>query len=265
MQLNDLWYRPRPAPAAGVPLGLRSCGHYRKSAGWQERHDSRSFSQIFVACAGSGLVGDGRRDQVLCSGRAVVLRAGMPHLTRTREGPWEYRWFTLDGPLAEQLLDAFQLVAGCYPAPDIDPGWWPALQAALADPAPGAEQEAAALAYAYLARLAPGPAQRASDVLVAQALRLIEGQWMHADIAGLARQLGVHRSHFSRRFRLAMGMSPQDYLCSLRLQNACALLKSSGRSIADIAQGCGWDDPASFSRVFQRRMGLSPRAFRNEA
>ncbi|MCG8649909.1 MAG: AraC family transcriptional regulator [Pirellulales bacterium] len=78
----------------------------------------------------------------------------------------------------------------------------------------------------------------------------------------LAKMAGLSTSHFERRFRLAFGSSPRQYLIRVRIENAAGMLRESDQSISDIAQSCGFYDHAHFSRSFHRVMHLSPSAYR---
>ncbi|MDQ2800225.1 MAG: helix-turn-helix transcriptional regulator [Armatimonadota bacterium] len=59
-------------------------------------------------------------------------------------------------------------------------------------------------------------------------------------------------------FRQTYGVAPMQMLRDLRLQRARHLLESTDRTVASIAELCGFEDAAYFTRVFRRRMGLSP-------
>ena len=78
----------------------------------------------------------------------------------------------------------------------------------------------------------------------------------------LAKMAGLSVSHFERRFRLAFGSSPRQYLIRVRIENAARLLRETQQSITEIAQSCGFYDHAHFSRSFQRVMNLSPSRYR---
>lgn len=79
----------------------------------------------------------------------------------------------------------------------------------------------------------------------------------------LAEMAGLSISHFERRFRLAFGSSPRQYLIRVRIENSAKMLRETDWSITKIAQSCGFYDHAHFSRSFHRIMNLSPSAYRN--
>ncbi|MCO8121657.1 AraC family transcriptional regulator [Stieleria sp. TO1_6] len=80
----------------------------------------------------------------------------------------------------------------------------------------------------------------------------------------LAEMAGLSISHFERRFRLAFGASPRQYLIRVRIENAASMLRETDRSVTEIAQCCGFYDHAHFSRSFRRLMNRSPSAYRTQ-
>ncbi|MBA3846251.1 MAG: helix-turn-helix transcriptional regulator [Planctomycetes bacterium] len=80
--------------------------------------------------------------------------------------------------------------------------------------------------------------------------------------AGLARLAGLSPSRFHAVFHAATGAAPLDYILRQRIQRAQRLLLTSARDIQDIAAAVGFADPFHFSRLFRRRCGQSPTAYR---
>ena len=58
-------------------------------------------------------------------------------------------------------------------------------------------------------------------------------------------------------------MSPHQYLIHLRVQRAQELLLGSDRSLAQIAEQCGFADVHHFSKTFKRVFGAPPGAYRD--
>ncbi|MCC9654710.1 AraC family transcriptional regulator [Rhodopirellula halodulae] len=78
----------------------------------------------------------------------------------------------------------------------------------------------------------------------------------------LAEMASLSASHFERRFRLAFGSSPRQYLIRVRVENAARKLRETDDRVTSIAQRCGFYDHAHFSRSFQRIMNMSPTEYR---
>lgn len=68
--------------------------------------------------------------------------------------------------------------------------------------------------------------------------------------------------HFSRSFTARVGCAPFEFQRQLRVQKAQALLHQTDLSIEQISLAVGVQNPTSFSRLFRKTMGQSPRDFR---
>ena len=101
------------------------------------------------------------------------------------------------------------------------------------------------------------------DRLVAKALALIAaGSDVRIVVADLARELGVSRRTLETRFRAETGMTPGDAMIRARLSRARDLLCASDLTQEAVAAACGFCDAGHLSRLFRRRFGALPSAFR---
>ena len=66
-------------------------------------------------------------------------------------------------------------------------------------------------------------------------------------------------------YKKAYGVTVYKYLTDLRLDAARELLSDSRYSVGDIAARCGFADQCYFSKVFSKRFGIPPTAFRETA
>lgn len=78
----------------------------------------------------------------------------------------------------------------------------------------------------------------------------------------MAKLCGMSPFRFSRAFRVAHGITFRDYLSQHRLDHAKRLLRNPQISVSDVAAMTGFDDPSYFARLFRKRIGMSPTAFR---
>jgi transcriptional regulator GlxA family with amidase domain len=82
------------------------------------------------------------------------------------------------------------------------------------------------------------------------------------ELGELAAMAGLSRSYFSRTFHVVAGMSLRDYLRAVKLKRAIELVRSSTRSLTDIAVESGFYDLAHLDKAFRQRFGMSPYNFR---
>jgi AraC-like DNA-binding protein len=98
--------------------------------------------------------------------------------------------------------------------------------------------------------------------------------------AALVRLSGLAERSFKRRFQSATGMPPLEYVHALRIEEAKQMLEAgeepiegaSGASLhraprldpigESIAHEVGYEDAAFFSRLFKRKVNLSPAQYR---
>ena len=80
-------------------------------------------------------------------------------------------------------------------------------------------------------------------------------------IEELANQLEVSKNHLIRLFHDSLGISPLQYLTSIKIKNAKLLLASGEPSLELIAISCGFSGADYFRKVFKKETGVSPRQY----
>src|SRR5215468_6993740 len=73
---------------------------------------------------------------------------------------------------------------------------------------------------------------------------------------------GLSERTFTRRFSMATGMSPLDYIHALRLEEAKQILETQDLPIETVALEVGYQDNGFFGRMFRRRVGMTPGQYR---
>jgi AraC family transcriptional activator of mtrCDE len=102
------------------------------------------------------------------------------------------------------------------------------------------------------------------DKRIAVALGLIHDQPWHAwTLAELCTRAGISKSVLSEKFMALIGHSPIGYLTIWRLQIAAHWLREPAMSIERVAERCGYESAAAFSKAFKRHFGVAPGAFRS--
>ncbi len=101
------------------------------------------------------------------------------------------------------------------------------------------------------------------DQRIQSVLTVIEQEYHAAlTVETLAHTANLSPSHFAHLFRRETGVSPMQYLESIRLEQAQLLLLRTDLQIQEIASRVGFDDPFYFSTRFRRRLGCAPSAWR---
>ena len=128
----------------------------------------------------------------------------------------------------------------------------------------GAEMRRAAMIYSILGELLRCEKSSDKNIWVKRAVGIMETKYCEKlTVSYIAGEIGLDRCYFSSLFRDCTGISPYEYLERMRINKACSLLKEGGRSVAEIAEAVGMDSK-NFSRVFKRKMDMTPLEYRNK-
>jgi len=71
-------------------------------------------------------------------------------------------------------------------------------------------------------------------------------------------------SYFCRFFKKAVGCTAIEYITDYRLEKAAWLLKSTNSTVSEIATSTGFDDANYFAKVFRKKLGMTPIAYRKQ-
>jgi AraC-like DNA-binding protein len=82
------------------------------------------------------------------------------------------------------------------------------------------------------------------------------------DVDRLADYCHVSKSHLFRLFHATFGQTPLGWLRSYRIAQAKRLLIETNEPVSSISFRVGYEDPLHFSRDFKKRVGVSPKIFR---
>jgi len=80
----------------------------------------------------------------------------------------------------------------------------------------------------------------------------------------VARHAGLSPSHFSRLIKEKTGRSFQDLLAAYRVDRARELLVRTDKNLVQVALECGFCDQSYFTKVFQKRAGVTPGDYRRQ-
>lgn len=81
-------------------------------------------------------------------------------------------------------------------------------------------------------------------------------------VGEMAKLSGLSERSFKRRFAKATGMAPMEYVQTLRLEEAKQILETTDAPIESVAQDVGYGDASFFTRLFRRKVGLTPASYR---
>ncbi|MBR5472235.1 MAG: helix-turn-helix transcriptional regulator [Oscillibacter sp.] len=91
----------------------------------------------------------------------------------------------------------------------------------------------------------------------------IDKNYMHSiTLEDVAHHIGKSRNYTSSIFNNTVGMNLMEYVNSVRIKNACAMIAYSGIPMEEVAYCCGFTNLKHFGRVFKNVVGTTPVRYR---
>ncbi len=119
--------------------------------------------------------------------------------------------------------------------------------------------------FAYLGRRMPEFAshERGRMDLISMIQKYVDEHFSDPDFSleRLGSDLKYNKKYLSTVFKRHVGVGIVEYLHTVRIQHACTMLRQGFTSVSDVALRCGYPDAQYFSKVFKRRMSISPREY----
>lgn len=243
-------------------------GRYRCDGTYRvERTHYDSFLVMYVA-RGSGYWSSGGQEIPVPEGSLLFLDCYRPHCYGTHSG-WEIYWLHFDGVLARPYFETFAADGAFLMQSDAAvcvrsvrkifesfdrrcPVSEPMISKRINDLLTGAilalQQE-----KKQLKRLG------AIDESVQFIAEHVE---QTLTLEQLAASVSLSPFYFARLFKQETGFSPHEYIVRARVDKAKYLLISTSLPLKEIACRCGFGNECSFSTLFKKMSGCTPRGYR---
>ncbi|MBA1145883.1 helix-turn-helix domain-containing protein [Ectothiorhodospiraceae bacterium WFHF3C12] len=105
--------------------------------------------------------------------------------------------------------------------------------------------------------------RQSEDAIIARCQTWIASHYeTQSPVSAMLELSGLTERSFHRRFKQATGMSPMEYVHTLRLEESKQMLEAGDTPVEQIAMEVGYEDASFFGRLFRRRVGLTPAQYR---
>ena len=176
------------------------------------------------------------------------------------KNPWHYIWLAFNAPSTPDFL-----LPWVIHQPPVERQFQQLAQ--LTDPE-GHMGKIYALTHDILWKLSqngenPSPAQKTTEY-AAYAKALLDASFMRPiQIRQIAQDLHIDRRYLTSLFQKAYGVTPKNYLLSLRLEQAREFM-ARGYGVAQSAEMAGFSDFSNFSKQYKNVYGSSPTKQKNK-
>lgn len=255
-------------------LSVYNCGLQSCAGGHTWGPGVRNHYLIHLVLSGKGqYLVDGQRFYIQPGDLFLAKPSQLIEYTADKSDPWEYYWVGFNGAsaahLVQQLPFTEELPVHTAKHPDVVRELLHNIYLSGGQQAYDAVRMVGHLHLfiAYLIEQAGFSTKRPPDIAsqyVINAIQFIQFNYSgDIGVDDIAKAVGVSRSHLYRVFIGTLGQSPIEYLTDFRINEACALLKTTNLSVAEVAYSVGFFDQFYFSRVFKKAKGVPPSQFAN--
>lgn len=236
----------------------RVCGRRICPPGYTIGPSMRDHHTLHYVIQGTGTYTVAGNTYQLHAGDVFVIRPWEKcAYTADMNDPWEYIWVGFD---CSESFDAM-LRIDVFHMPEALPIF---VKMAQEEVDGIREWSVCAQLYELFAKLAALrlPAGVRSEDYVGRAVNYIQSNYSQSlQVAEIAAALGLSRNYFCRLFHQYVGMSPQAYIVSYRLERAVEFMIAHNLSQKEAALQAGYPDVYAFSRMFKRKYGVAPGAY----
>lgn len=209
----------------------------------------RKYTLIHFVTQGKGVLYKGGEAYPVHAGEAfMILPDEVTTYVADQDDPWHYRWIGFDGELSKKFADF-------SPVMEVSEDFFWEVDRVLQQGAM-VEYFLAGQLFRLLSELLAG--RKHSNHYIRKVSDYIKTSYMREiHVEQIAASLNLDRRYLSRLFKEKTGQTIQEYLISVRMDEARRLL-SEGRSVSETALLCGYLDVCNFSKMFKRVCGVSP-------
>lgn len=253
-------------PPAGHPRGY--------AFSWGRGRVLSEYQLHYITRGRGTFESDSRRAHRIQAGSVFLLFPGVWHRYRPhRTTGWDEYWVGFNGPWAKRLItngffsadrpvlkaddegvlfDLFTQVIGALRTEQL--GYTQLIGSTVT----------LMLAHVHAAERAEGGGHYRTEAIIREAKRVL-GSNLDKDLSmpQVAGDLHVSYAWLRRMFSHYTGLAPHQYHLQMRISRAMELLAGTDLSIKEIGQKLGYRDVHYFSRVFKKKAGRAPDAWRH--
>lgn len=236
------------------------------------RYDYDSYLILFTY-DGNGELEYGNKKYELGPGDGFFIDCRRPHLYRTKGKIWKHSVLHFNGPLLPYMFDLFFEHDHVKFSQKIDGSYQERLETILRmyNSAQGnkdwviSDLFSRLLTENFLVTMVDSATESKIPSPILQVTQYLEHHFdQHITLDLLSEVANLSKFHLSREFKKYIGFTPNEYLIQLRIEHAKSMLNTTSLPVNKIANMVGITDINNFMNLFKKRMGVTPKQYRNE-
>ena len=248
-------------------IKLYMCGitYPNKNYGF-ERINSR-YAVIEYIEEGTGILHIGNQTFYPSEGDSYLLQPGSTHNYHSDEqSPWKKCFINFGGPLAEKLIEAYNLDNKSYfPGLNIKKELYSIIDIAK-NPSEDCTSKISGIINEILTKMYLAINNEVYIPEIAKDMKNFLNTKITSDfsIKELCQFVSKSESQTIKIFKSAFGITPYAYLLNQKINFAKTMLANTNLSIKEVSYNLKFADEYYFSNIFKRKVGVSPTSYRKQ-
>lgn len=244
-------------------------GIYHCNSEYEVKRDYLDVCQLIRVDEGQLYIEYDGETCIASAGSLVLFDCRKPHRYAAASEELHIRWFQFSGKGSEAYTGFITQTRGIVLPMDAEGK----MESCISQLMTAAQQKdinvhvVSVCIHTLLALLAqlPEKADKSEiEQVIDRSVAYIETHFGDSDLSNdsLAHLSAFSPSYFIRQFKDICGITPHQYIQTIRIRSARRMLDTTSRSIEDIAEICGFSNASHFIMVFKRMTGMTPLQFR---
>jgi len=263
-----------PQKKQSVDLFLCYCGTENCLPCYSYGPAVRSQYLIHYIISGEGSYTVNNKTYKLKKNEGFLIRPGtVTYYEADKDNPWSYMWIGFNGVKAETYLSYANLneenLIFEYSKDDTLKEYISEMLQ-LKEMDYSNELKLEGLLYFFMSKLVETRKDifnqkpyKSAELYLEKSIEFIENNYPNnIKINDIANYIGINRSYLTHIFKKNIDISPQEFLVNYKIDKACNLLQNTDLSIKVVAHSIGYSDPLTFSKIFKKVKGESPKNYR---
>lgn len=263
-----------PQKKQAVDLFLCYCGSENCTSGYSYGPAVRSQYLLHYITSGKGIYTVNNKTYTLEKNQGFLICPNtVTYYEADKDTPWSYMWIGFNGVKAETYLNYANLneenLIFEYSKDDSLKDYISEMLK-LTEMDYANELKLEGLLYLFMSKLVESrqdisnkTSHKSAELYLEKSIEFIENNYPNnIKINDIAKYIGINRSYLTHIFKKNIDMSPQDFLLNYKIDKACTLLQNTDLSIKVVAKSIGYSDPLTFSKIFKKIKGESPKNYR---
>lgn len=215
---------------------------------------------------GSGFLHTVGSIQPLGAGDVFFTFAGTPYFLESEPG-FTYQYISFLGARANMIMEKLHIAPAAAYFPDCGglAGFWQEGLDVNRELTDLISESILLYTFTFLGNraLEIEKADTPPDELFRKLKKYIDDNYNNPELSlsVIGADISYHPKYLSGLFKRRMGIGIAEYLNTVRVQNACTLMDQGLVCVSEIAALSGYRDALYFSKVFRKKLGLSPKSY----